>query len=434
MRFPEAELQMLVDGVEMDFSRSRYATFEELRAYCNLVASVVGRMCVRIFGFDDPVALERADDLGLALQLTNILRDVREDAVDMKRVYLPQDELARFGISDTSLADGEILPGWDDLVAHHVARARALFRDGLRGVAAYSAPAGRVRRDDGGHLRGAPEEDRARSRAAAARARGALQDGETASRSAVVALERVAVVGAGLAGLAAALRLKDAGAHVELFERSRLLGGRATSFEIDGVEVDNGQHVFLACCTEFVRFARVIGMEDKLRLQTRFDARILSRDGKTGHLRAAPLPAPLHLLPSFATYPHLTPGEKVRIGSSLVMLTLSKHDQATTETFEQWLQRNKTRRGRAPRVLGSVLHSGAERAVRQGERRRRAVRAEDGVLARRVSGALRILDGTARAPRARSGAAPRRRARVDVRFPCQPELVERRRSGNPEPV
>ena len=51
---PEAELQMLVDGVEMDFSRSRYATFEELRAYCNLVASVVGRMCVRIFGFDDP--------------------------------------------------------------------------------------------------------------------------------------------------------------------------------------------------------------------------------------------------------------------------------------------------------------------------------------------------------------------------------------------
>jgi squalene-hopene/tetraprenyl-beta-curcumene cyclase len=156
-----------------------------------------------------------------------------------------------------------------------------------------------------------------------------------------VALERVAVVGAGLAGLAAALHLKDAGAHVELFERSRLLGGRATSFELDGVEVDNGQHVFLACCTEFVRFARSVGMEDKLRLQDRFDARILSRDGKIGHLRAAPLPAPLHLLPSFATYPHLTAQEKLRIGRALVMLSVSKHDHATTESFESWLHRNK---------------------------------------------------------------------------------------------
>ena len=150
-----------------------------------------------------------------------------------------------------------------------------------------------------------------------------------------MALERVAVVGAGLAGLAAALRLKDAGVHVELFERSRLLGGRATSFELDGVEVDNGQHVFLACCTEFVAFARSVGMEDKLRLQDRFDARILSRDGVTGHLRAAPLPAPLHLLPSFATYPHLTAREKVRIGRALLRPTA-----ADGETFEDWLRRN----------------------------------------------------------------------------------------------
>jgi 15-cis-phytoene synthase len=127
---PEAELQMLVDGVEMDFTTSRYATFEELRAYCNLVASVVGRMCVRIFGFDDPVALERADDLGLALQLTNILRDVREDIVDMKRVYLPQDELARYGIPEEALAVGEVYPGWESLIAHSVARAREYFTNG----------------------------------------------------------------------------------------------------------------------------------------------------------------------------------------------------------------------------------------------------------------------------------------------------------------
>ncbi|MBV8067506.1 MAG: squalene/phytoene synthase family protein [Candidatus Eremiobacteraeota bacterium] len=127
---PEEELQMLVDGVEMDFTRSRYETFEELRAYCTLVASVVGRMCVRIFGFTDPIALDRADDLGLALQLTNILRDVREDAVDMKRVYLPQDELAQFGIPERALFSGQIYPRWRDLVAHSVARARTYFATG----------------------------------------------------------------------------------------------------------------------------------------------------------------------------------------------------------------------------------------------------------------------------------------------------------------
>ena len=89
-----------------------------------------------------------------------------------------------------------------------------------------------------------------------------------------MAIERVAVVGAGLAGLSAALDLKEAGLHVELFERSRLLGGRATSFEIANQEVDNGQHVFLACCTEFIRFARRVGMESQLHMQERFDARI----------------------------------------------------------------------------------------------------------------------------------------------------------------
>jgi phytoene synthase len=127
---PEEELAMLIDGVEMDFSKSRYRTFDELKDYCNLVASVVGRMCVRIFGFSDPIALQRADDLGLALQLTNILRDVREDAVDMNRIYLPQDELARFDIPESALFSGEIRPGWSELIAEQVARARTYFETG----------------------------------------------------------------------------------------------------------------------------------------------------------------------------------------------------------------------------------------------------------------------------------------------------------------
>ncbi|HEY6486200.1 MAG TPA: squalene--hopene cyclase [Candidatus Cybelea sp.] len=152
-----------------------------------------------------------------------------------------------------------------------------------------------------------------------------------------MAIERVAVVGAGLAGLAAALDLKDAGLRVELFERSRLLGGRATSFEIDGIEVDNGQHVFLACCDEFIGFAGRVGMEGELHLQERFEATILSRDGRVGHLVTGALPAPLHLLPSFAGYTHLTLREKASIGRAL-LAAMTRRDR--DETFEAWLERN----------------------------------------------------------------------------------------------
>jgi squalene-hopene/tetraprenyl-beta-curcumene cyclase len=152
-----------------------------------------------------------------------------------------------------------------------------------------------------------------------------------------VAIERVAVVGAGLAGLSAALELKEAGLRVELFERSRLLGGRATSFEIDGIEVDNGQHVFLACCDAFIDFASRVGMADQLHLQARFEATILSRDGRTGRLVTAALPAPLHLLPSFAGYTQLTLREKAGIGRAL-LAAMRQRDR--NETFEAWLERN----------------------------------------------------------------------------------------------
>jgi 15-cis-phytoene synthase len=128
---PESELLALIDGVEMDSYRTRYRTWEELREYCHLVASVVGRMCVRIFGFTDPAVFDRADELGLAMQLTNCLRDVREDA-QMGRIYLPQDDLARFGVTEQEVLAGRPGRGWPRLVAFEAARARGLFASGLR--------------------------------------------------------------------------------------------------------------------------------------------------------------------------------------------------------------------------------------------------------------------------------------------------------------
>jgi 15-cis-phytoene synthase len=128
---PLTELQALIDGVERDCTCTRYETWDALRDYCFLVASVVGRMCVRIFGFSDPAALNCADDLGLALQLTNILRDVREDA-EMGRIYLPREDLRRFGIRDEGILCGEPGEGWNALIEWETRRARDLFQSGYQ--------------------------------------------------------------------------------------------------------------------------------------------------------------------------------------------------------------------------------------------------------------------------------------------------------------
>ena len=128
---PESELQALIDGVQTDLTRTRYATWADLEAYCRLVASTIGRMCVRIFGFDDPVALDRADELGVALQLTNILRDVKEDG-ELGRVYLPAEDRERFGVAEADLLAGRPGPGWEALVDFEAGRARGLFATGLR--------------------------------------------------------------------------------------------------------------------------------------------------------------------------------------------------------------------------------------------------------------------------------------------------------------
>jgi 15-cis-phytoene synthase len=128
---PRQDLEALVDGVEMDLRVTRYASWEQLRSYCRLVASSIGRMCVRVFGFTDPAALEFADDLGVAMQLANILRDVRED-IGLGRIYLPRDELQRFGIGEQALLSETSAPGWEALMRHEIERARGLFASGLR--------------------------------------------------------------------------------------------------------------------------------------------------------------------------------------------------------------------------------------------------------------------------------------------------------------
>ncbi len=119
----------VVRGVEMDITKHRYSTFEELQTYCYRVASVVGLICIRIFGCTSPQAQEPAIALGVAMQLTNILRDIAEDSAQ-GRVYLPQEDLQRFGYSDDELFQGVFNDRFVTLMRFQVQRAREQFQQG----------------------------------------------------------------------------------------------------------------------------------------------------------------------------------------------------------------------------------------------------------------------------------------------------------------
>jgi phytoene synthase len=124
---PSMALHDLVDGGLQDLDQSRYADFDELRGYCEKVAGAVGVCCVAVYGSDDVV---RAETLGIALQLINIIRDVAEDW-QLGRVYIPQDELASFGVSEADIAAGNASPAWHALMTFQAERARAYLQDGL---------------------------------------------------------------------------------------------------------------------------------------------------------------------------------------------------------------------------------------------------------------------------------------------------------------
>ena len=125
---PDTALHALVDGGLQDTVVTRYADFDELRAYCRLVAGAVGVACIGVYGSDD---VEHAETLGIALQLINILRDVREDWA-LGRVYLPQDELAASGLGDDDIARARVTPEWRAFCSGYAERARAHLDDGLQ--------------------------------------------------------------------------------------------------------------------------------------------------------------------------------------------------------------------------------------------------------------------------------------------------------------
>ncbi|MHB8581430.1 MAG: phytoene/squalene synthase family protein [Ignavibacteriaceae bacterium] len=116
----------LLKGMEMDLQKKRYLTFEDLQLYCYRVASTVGLMCIEIFGYKHKSAKDFAVDLGIALQLTNILRDVRKDS-QKGRIYLPQEDLGKFNYSEKQLIDQTYDGNFKSLMKYEVNRAEMFF-------------------------------------------------------------------------------------------------------------------------------------------------------------------------------------------------------------------------------------------------------------------------------------------------------------------
>jgi len=120
---PQEYFLEIIDGMEMDLTQTRYETFTDLSLYCYRVASVVGLMAAEIFGYEDRATQKYAHNLGLAFQLTNILRDVGEDAA-RGRIYLPLEELARFGVCEQDILHGHASEAMKNLLDYQAQRAR----------------------------------------------------------------------------------------------------------------------------------------------------------------------------------------------------------------------------------------------------------------------------------------------------------------------
>lgn len=141
-QIPQQYLHELIDGVEMDLDHSHYQTFDDLSGYCYKVASVVGLSCIHVWGFHDQRAFAPAIQCGIAMQLTNILRDLKED-VDGGRIYLPQDDLERFNYTPHDLRSGTVDKRFRDLMRFEVSRAEGLYAAAAE-LGAWLSPDGRA--------------------------------------------------------------------------------------------------------------------------------------------------------------------------------------------------------------------------------------------------------------------------------------------------
>ena len=343
-----ALLDDVMNGVEMDLEISRFPDFDLLRKYCYGVASAVGLVSLEIFGCRHPRSRDYAIALGMALQLTNILRDVRKDA-SFGRIYLPQDELAAFGVSEADVMESRWSPRMKQLLRFQALRARHYFAKAHRLMEPSDRPnlvAAEIMRSVYEGLLTKIErrgfdvinEPVKLNKVEKMVRVGAAVLTERRGRARPPAPKKVVVLGAGYAGLACAAELVARGHEVTLLEARALLGGRAHSF-VDpktGLVLDNGQHILMGCYHETLALLRNLGVFGRLITPARLHVPYLSARGASSLTATAP--APLHLLSALLHFREL--GFRDKLAAVRLALRLrAGQNPRPDETVAAWLAR-----------------------------------------------------------------------------------------------
>jgi squalene synthase HpnD len=354
-----ALLDDVMSGVEMDLEISRFADFALLKKYCYGVAGAVGLVSLEIFGARHPRSRDYAIALGMALQLTNILRDVVKDA-SFGRIYLPQDELAAFGVSEDEIMEGRWSPRLKQLLRFQGLRARHYFAKAhrlmvpedrpnlvaaeiMRGV--YEGLLRKIERRGYDVINEPVKLGKVEKMWLAMRA-GSLEKKAPARPPPP---KRVVVLGAGYAGLACAAELVRRGHEVTLLESRALLGGRAHSFTDpkSSLVLDNGQHILMGCYRETLALLRELGVMDRLQIPARLHVPYCSERGRSALTATAP--APLHLVSALLHFGELSPADKWAATKLAVRLRLGG-EPGPHETVAQWL----ARWGQTPNVIRAL--------------------------------------------------------------------------------
>jgi len=238
----------------------------------------------------------------------------------------------------------------------------------------------------------------------------------------------IAVVGGGLAGISAALACADAGARVSVFEARACLGGATFSTEKRGLRVDNGQHVFMRCCTAYRGLLARLGVDRLVTLQPRLAVPVAAPGRPLAWIRRHPLPAPAHLAPSLLGFPHLPLAARLRAARvARAFASLDPDDARLDErSLGSWLRRARGARRAVARVLGSPDPADAQRARGRRIARARGARAAHGLPRPRRCGGHRNRRGSVRRParRARARALEGAGARVELRAAVRAVAVD----------
>ena len=347
---PPTPLEEILNGVEMDQAITRYPDFALLEKYCYRVASAVGLVSIEIFGCRDPRSRDYAIALGMAFQLTNILRDVKKDST-FGRIYLPADEMKFFGVTEAEINEGRFCEKMRQLFRFQHLRARHYFAKAHRLMVPADRPkliAAEIMRSV---YEGLLNEIERRKFDVMTRP---VRLGKMAKMRLVLRAkaeekraeprppppQKIAVLGAGYAGMAAAVSLVLQGHEVTLIEARAILGGRAHSFRDHktGQVLDNGQHIFMGCYHATLALLRLLGVENRLHSPARLSVPFLSPKGRS--VLRARLPAPLHLLSALLGYGELEAADKfaaIRLALRMKMGQKPTRD----ETVQQWMDRWK---------------------------------------------------------------------------------------------